>query len=163
MIADAIGRYVTNYVIPASRRPRPRLRHVPVTLPVRRARAAPRVPLVDPLEGCGMAMDEKCVFVAYRMVATVLAILLWPLYRYPDVRSFILAHSRGLGDALLIEARHRHCAACPHLVIHGAQEYCGGADNGRGCGCGHHRLARLAWKLKLKAWSCPQGHFGAER
>ena len=135
----------------------------PVTLPIRRVRAAPPAPTADPLAGCGMAMDEKCVFVAYRAVATVLAVLLWPLYRYPDIRSFILAHSRGVGDSALVEARHEHCAVCPHLSVQGDDEFCSGANNGEGCGCGHHRLARSTWKLKLRAWSCPQGHFGAER
>lgn len=37
--------------------------------------------------------------------------------------------------------------------------YCQGGNDGRGCGCGRTRIARLRWKRALKNWGCPEGHF----
>lgn len=116
-------------------------------------------------DGCRgrVPFDVRCVVVLYRLVASLLAILLWPLYRYADIRSLILAHGRGFAGADAVTRRYKSCVACSFLSTHRGEEYCGGENGGRGCGCGHYALSRLAWKLKLRAWACPQGRFGVAR
>ena len=133
----------------------------PVELPVRRLRPRCRAQL--PARKHAVPFDVLCVTVFYRVVSSTLAVLLWPFYRYADVRSFILAHGKGFVGAEVVGQRYRSCVACAFLLAYKGEEYCNGENEGRGCNCGHYPLSRLTWKLKLRAWSCPQGHFGAER
>lgn len=105
-------------------------------------------------------VDVKLVRKAYTITARVINFFLWPLWRYRDIRSFALAHSRGRLKAAAVTARHASCAACPHRVVKDGHEYCKGGNGGRGCGCGNYCLSRLSWKLRLRAWSCPIGRFG---
>lgn len=104
--------------------------------------------------------DVMLVRHAYGLVRRFLIWLIWPLWRYADIRSFILAHASGRLKSNAAEARYAHCAKCAHLQVKDGIEYCHGDNGGRGCGCGEHCFSKLRWKLKLRAWSCPIGHFG---
>lgn len=80
---------------------------------------------------------------------------------YPQARSFVVAHIRGMVGRETRKARLESCRgsyeskeiACPHLVQSRGRDYCGR------CGCGNHPAARLTWKTRLKAATCPAGRW----
>lgn len=84
----------------------------------------------------------------------------WIMTTYPLVRSFLIAHAGGIVSPGEAETRKVACDMCPFGYRHNGADYCRGANNGRGCGCGHWRAARLGYKRKLAAFCCPQGRFG---
>lgn len=105
----------------------------------------------------------------------LLGLLNWPAYlayqaawkvnwvgaNYGKVRSFAIAHAAGPVRRKTWRARARNCKGCKfHYKSKDGTRFCRGDNGGRGCGCGHWRLARLVNKLALSGWQCPVGKFG---
>ena len=84
----------------------------------------------------------------------------WIGANYGKVRSFAVAHAAGPVRRRTWTARARQCKGCEyHYKAADKKRYCRGENGGRGCGCGHWRLARLTNKLGLSGWRCPVGRF----
>jgi hypothetical protein len=83
----------------------------------------------------------------------------WTRTKYPLLRSFVLAHAAGMVNKATIDSREADCRQCSFRYDRGGVKYCRGANNGKGCGCGHWPASRLGYKLTLAAFRCPQRRF----
>ena len=110
----------------------------------------PRRPALDP-------WDVRTVRWAWgwlRLPVRIVIAVLWDMpTTYPQARGFVVAHVRGLVSRETRTARLESCGDCPHRVLVNGKGYCGR------CACGTHPAARLNWKSRLKAATCPAGRW----
>ncbi len=85
------------------------------------------------------------------------------MFFYQDARSFIIAHLLLYVGSGEVRERLAECSPCRFKEPWGGDDFCMGANDGEGCGCGHHRFAKLSHKVRLAAWKCPQERFGYGR
>lgn len=84
----------------------------------------------------------------------------WVGQNYGKVRSFAIAHAAGPVRSRTWHSRAKSCVGgCRYFYRRKKQAFCRGENGGRGCGCGHWRLAQLGKKLSLSGWRCPDGKF----
>lgn len=83
---------------------------------------------------------------------------LWSSDKYAKAREFVYAHLFLRCSKGVAEARRMVCERCSMRTAKPDKRakmhsYCGQ------CNCGHHRAARLSWKVRLAGFSCPMGKF----
>ncbi len=83
----------------------------------------------------------------------------WVGMNYGKIRSFGIAHAAGWVLPRTRDVRAKSCVGCRYHYTRDEQSFCKGDNKGRGCGCGHWRLARLGNKRSLSGWRCPDGKF----